>query len=82
MNEQNKLLLFTGSYASAAESGVQVFEFDGAAGGTLKLLDSVQGLTNPTFVNVDAAEKRLYAIGENRMMRVEKKARLFPLLLI
>ncbi|ETT49469.1 3-carboxymuconate cyclase [Paenibacillus odorifer] len=64
MNEQNKLLLFTGSYASAAESGVQVFEFDGAAGGTLKLLDSVQGLTNPTFVNVDAAEKRLYAIGE------------------
>jgi 6-phosphogluconolactonase len=64
MNEQTKLLLFTGSYASAAESGVQVFEFDGSAGGTLKLLDTVQGLTNPTFVNVDAATLRVYAIGE------------------
>lgn len=64
MNEETKLLLFTGSYASAEESGVQVFEFDGAAGGTLRLLDKVQGLTNPTFVNVDTAANRLYTIGE------------------
>lgn len=64
MKDQTKLLLFIGSYASAAESGVQVFEFNGNNGGTLQLLDSVQGLTNPTFVNVDAANLRLYAIGE------------------
>lgn len=64
MNENTKLLLFTGSYASAAESGIQVFEFNGEAGGTLTLLDTVQGITNPTFVNVDPAGMRLYAIGE------------------
>lgn len=64
MEKQTKLLLFTGSYASATDNGVQVFEFDGEAGGTLKLIDSVQGLTNPTFVNVDAAALRLYAIAE------------------
>ncbi|MBT2293627.1 lactonase family protein [Paenibacillus albidus] len=64
MKEQPKLLLFTGSYASAAESGVQVFEFDGQAGGTLKRLDQATGLTNPTFVNVDAANLKLYAIAE------------------
>ncbi|WP_379141700.1 lactonase family protein [Paenibacillus sp. sgz500992] len=64
MNENTKLLLFTGSYASAEESGVQVFEFNGEAGGTLELLDTVQGITNPTFVNVDASGQRLYAIGE------------------
>lgn len=64
MKEHSKLLLFTGSYASAAENGVQVYEFKGEAGGTLDLLDSVQGIINPTFVNVDAANHRLYAIGE------------------
>lgn len=64
MSENTKLLLFIGSYASAAESGVQVFEFSGESGGTLKLLDAVQGITNPTFVNVDASGNKLYAIGE------------------
>ncbi|UQZ36368.1 3-carboxymuconate cyclase [Paenibacillus sp. PK3_47] len=64
MNENTKLLLFTGSYANAAESGVQVFEFNGEAGGTLVLLDKVEGITNPTFVNVDPEKLRLYAIGE------------------
>ncbi|KWX77198.1 3-carboxymuconate cyclase [Paenibacillus riograndensis] len=62
--KNTRLLLFTGSYASAEESGVQVFEFNGEAGGTLTPLDQVQGITNPTFVNVDAAEGRLYVIGE------------------
>lgn len=64
MNKTAKLLLFIGSYANAAENGVQVFEFDGMAGGTLERLDTVQGITNPTFVNVDAPGNRLYAIGE------------------
>ncbi|WP_379153137.1 lactonase family protein [Paenibacillus sp. sgz5001063] len=64
MKDHTRLLLFTGSYASAEESGVQVFEFDGEAGGTLTLVDKIQGITNPTFVNVNPAEGRLYAIGE------------------
>lgn len=32
MNEKTKLLLFTGSYATAEESGIQVFAFDGETG--------------------------------------------------
>ncbi|WP_342422986.1 lactonase family protein [Paenibacillus sp. FSL E2-0178] len=64
MNENTKLLLFTGSYATAEESGVQVFAFDGEAGGTLERLDTADGITNPTFVNVDPSGLKLYAIGE------------------
>ncbi|WNS45705.1 lactonase family protein [Paenibacillus sp. MMS20-IR301] len=64
MNKNTKLLLFTGSYATAEESGVQVFAFDGAAGGTLERLDTAEGITNPTFVNVDPSGLKLYAIGE------------------
>lgn len=64
IKEQTKLLLFTGSYATAEESGIQVFEFDGNTGGSLKLLDTVKGVTNPTFINVNAQDFRLYAIGE------------------
>jgi len=64
MNEYAKLLLFTGSYSEAEGSGIQAFQFDGEGGGTLKLLSRMNGITNPTFINVDAAERRLYAIGE------------------
>lgn len=64
MNKNTKLLLFTGSYATAEESGVQVFAFDGEAGGVLERLDTAEGITNPTFVNVDPSGLKLYAIGE------------------
>ena len=64
MKENTKLLLFTGSYATAEESGVQVFAFDGEAGGTLERLGTAEGVTNPTFVNVDPSGLKLYAIGE------------------
>ncbi|NQX43902.1 lactonase family protein [Paenibacillus tritici] len=64
MKDKTKLLLFTGSYATAEESGVQVFAFDGEAGGTLERLATAEGVTNPTFVNVDPSGLKLYAIGE------------------
>jgi 6-phosphogluconolactonase len=64
MTNATKLLLFTGSYSGADESGVQVFRFDGEAGGTLHLLHKTEGLTNPTFVHVDPDGLRLYSIGE------------------
>ncbi|WP_151734723.1 lactonase family protein ['Paenibacillus yunnanensis' Narsing Rao et al. 2020] len=63
MNHQ-KQLLFVGSYAAASDNGVQVYEFDGAAGGTLTLKDSVTGIINPTFLHVDIPGRKLHAIGE------------------
>lgn len=64
MNTHVKMLLFTGSYSEASDSGIQVFEFDEEAGGKLNLLHKIKGLTNPTFLEVDPIGLRLYAIGE------------------
>ncbi|WP_053376174.1 lactonase family protein [Paenibacillus sp. FJAT-27812] len=61
--EQQRLLVFAGSYAEAEESGVYVYAFDEESG-TLTLTDEFAGLKNPTFLNVDANRKLLYAIAE------------------
>ncbi|WP_169081539.1 lactonase family protein [Paenibacillus sp. PL91] len=61
--EQQRLLVFAGSYAEAEESGVYVYAFDEESG-TLTLTDEFVGLKNPTFLNVDANRKLLYAIAE------------------
>ncbi|MGO4108778.1 lactonase family protein [Paenibacillus sp. YAF4_2] len=58
-----KLTVFIGSYAEASASGVYRYEFD-TTEGTLTLLDQAAGLKNPTFLNVDVANRRLYAIAE------------------
>lgn len=58
-----KLTVFIGSYAEASASGVYRYEFD-TTEGTLTLQDQASGLKNPTFLNVDAANGRLYAIAE------------------
>ncbi|AIQ12705.1 lactonase family protein [Paenibacillus durus] len=63
MTEPSKLLLFTGSYSGAGESGIHVFQLD-PSGGALTLLDEVKGIANPTFVNVNAEGHLLYAIGD------------------
>ena len=59
----NRLLAFVGSYADAAGNGVYVYEVNEKTGG-LKLLDQVSGLQNPTFLNLDADRRILYAIAE------------------
>lgn len=61
--EQQRLLVFAGSYAEAEESGVNVYTFDEESG-TLTWTDGFAGLKNPTFLNVDADRKLLYAISE------------------
>ncbi|MDT3425606.1 6-phosphogluconolactonase [Paenibacillus forsythiae] len=63
MTESSKLLLFTGAYSGAGEKGIHVFQFDPSQG-ALTLLDEVKGIANPTFVDVDAGGRRLYAIGD------------------
>lgn len=61
--EQQRLLVFAGSYAEAEESGVYVYAFDEETG-TLTLTDEYGGLKNPTFLNVDANRNLLYSIAE------------------
>lgn len=61
--EQQRLLVFAGSYAEAEESGVYVYAFDEDSG-TLTLTDEFTGLKNPTFLNVDADRRLLYSISE------------------
>ncbi|MFF2483248.1 lactonase family protein [Paenibacillus sp. NPDC058071] len=58
-----QLTVFIGSYAEVSASGVYMFAFDEKEG-TLKLLDEASGMRNPTYLNVDAANRRLYAIAE------------------
>ncbi|ANE48224.1 3-carboxymuconate cyclase [Paenibacillus swuensis] len=58
-----RMLVFAGSYAEAGDNSVYVYEFNETSG-SLELLDSAAGLKNPTFLNVDASNRKLYAISE------------------
>ncbi|MWV45378.1 beta-propeller fold lactonase family protein [Paenibacillus sp. HJL G12] len=61
--ENQRMLVFVGSYAEESSDGVYVYEFD-EQHGDLTRLDQVSGLKNPTFLNVDVPKRRLYAISE------------------
>ncbi|QAY67201.1 lactonase family protein [Paenibacillus protaetiae] len=63
MTEQQRMLIFAGSYAEPSASGVYTYEWNEAAG-TLTKLSEVGGLKNPTFLNLDAAANKLYALAE------------------
>ncbi|USB35094.1 lactonase family protein [Paenibacillus sp. YPG26] len=56
-------MLFIGSYAEAEGPGVYVYELQTDTG-ELRQLDQVSGLKNPTFLNVDEQNQRLYALTE------------------
>jgi 6-phosphogluconolactonase len=58
-----RMLVFAGSYAEAADNGVYVYSFDEQSG-ELQLLDQAAGLKNPTFLNVDVTNRVVYAISE------------------
>lgn len=58
-----KLIVFAGSYAELNQSGVYSIALDEETG-KLTVLNGYEGLRNPTFVNVDTDNSRLYAISE------------------
>jgi len=62
-NHHGKLFVFVGSYAESEDSGVYVYTLDEATG-QLTRVDEVAGLKNPTFLNVDLDQHKLYAISE------------------
>lgn len=59
----SSLYLYIGSYAEADGPGVYVYQFD-QADGSLKRLQEISGLKNPTFLNVDPENGKLYSIAE------------------
>ncbi|WP_410769330.1 lactonase family protein [Fontibacillus sp. BL9] len=66
MSEVNeRLLLFIGSYAEPADTGVYVYELNEITGEFTRL-NAVSGLKNPTFVSVDGGSGKLYAISETK----------------
>lgn len=63
VSSENRTFIFTGSYAESQENGICVYSFDRQTG-DMELLDQQSGIKNPTFLNVDTQNNRLYAIGE------------------
>jgi 6-phosphogluconolactonase len=59
--KEERLLCFLGSYADSGSPGVYVCAFD-PSNGAMEIISSQSGLQNPTFLDVDADHKRLYAL--------------------
>ena len=60
-----KLTLVVGSYASAADEGIRTFTFDQITGECTALC-GLRGISNPSFLTVTDDGKRVYAVGENK----------------
>ncbi|MHA0856111.1 lactonase family protein [Paenibacillus sp. CMAA1364] len=63
MNNKEKLLVFVGSYTKSEDKGIYVYSFDESKG-QLTLVDDVDGIGNPTFLNVNMEKHKLYSIIE------------------
>lgn len=63
MENKKKVLAFLGSYADSSNPGLYACRFDTETG-SLEILDQVDGLQNPTFLDVDHGRRKLYAITE------------------
>lgn len=63
MSENKRLLVIAGSYAETENEGIYAYELNEDTG-SLSKLDGISGVKNPTFVNVDAENNKVYAIGE------------------
>ena len=59
----SETIVFVGSYATADESGVELFSFN-EDNGELTKVSEFKGLTNPTFLNVNEAKRLIYTCSE------------------
>jgi len=60
-----RTFVFAGSYSDSSDHGIQVYAMD-EEHGRLTVADRISGLTDPTFLNVNAPRFQLYAIAEGR----------------
>ena len=64
---EEKTLLFVGSYTDGKPSaGIHIYEFDQTTG-NIKLLDSVEDLINPSYLEVAPNGRSLYSCLDSRM---------------
>src|SRR5690554_1366886 len=60
---QQRAFVFIGSYAEPDSPGVYVCSYNSETGALL-LMESVDGLKNPTYLDIDQNALRLYALAE------------------
>ncbi|GAB6992031.1 lactonase family protein [Paenibacillus pini] len=63
MNSENQSFFYTGTYAPEGESGIFLCSVN-EENGELKVVSSTSGIENPSFLALNAAEDRLYAVSE------------------
>ena len=62
--EPAELLMFTGSYAPADSAGIKSYVFN-QADGSWRKLGEASGVSNPSYIAVDEADRRIYSVGED-----------------
>lgn len=66
---QDVWLFYTGSYAENKDPGIYLCELQRGTG-EMRILHSISGLVNPSFLTLDAKGLRLYAVSEQAEGRV------------
>lgn len=56
--------VFVGSYAPAEAEGIHLYRFQAEGDGRLERISGYAGVVNPSFLTVDAARHRLFAVSE------------------
>ena len=63
MQKESELFLFVGSYADAAEPGINLYRFD-VEKGTAVLVKSLTGIQDPSYLAVSRDGKFVYSVSE------------------
>ncbi|NEW04944.1 lactonase family protein [Paenibacillus sp. SYP-B3998] len=63
MENKKKILAFIGSYAESNQPGLYVGSYE-ESNGSLTVIDEVDGLQNPTFLEVNSDNLKVYALTE------------------
>ena len=61
--KMDELLLYVGTYTHTDSEGIYLCRMDPLTG-AVEVVESTPGIENPSFLIVDAARNRLFAVGE------------------
>jgi len=63
-SKSNELYLLIGTYTSGSSKGIYVYRFNTETG-EAKYVSEIDGLSNPSYLNLSKDEKFVYSVGEN-----------------